>query len=141
MIPTLITDRLRLRAPVPGDFPAYQRMMASPRARFMGGPFDLRAAWGMFCHDAACWPLFGHGALMIELRSTGECIGQVGINHGPLFPEQELGWLLYDGHEGHGYATEAARALRDWAFATLKLSTLVSYMAPDNAMSAAVAKR
>ena len=70
-----------------------------------------------------------------------QCIGQVGINHGPLFPEQELGWLLYDGHEGHGYATEAARALRDWAFATLKLSTLVSYMAPDNLASQAVARR
>ena len=91
------------------------------------------------CTD--CWRLFGHGALMIELTASKQCIGQVGINHGPLFPEQELGWLLYDGHEGHGYATEAARALRDWAFATLKLSTLVSYMAPDNAMSAAVAKR
>lgn len=78
---------------------------------------------------------------MIEFTATRQCVGQVGINHGPLFPEQELGWLLYDGHEGHGYATEAAAALRDWAFATLKLPSLVSYMAPDNAMSAAVAKR
>jgi RimJ/RimL family protein N-acetyltransferase len=141
MIPTLITDRLRLRAPVPGDFPAYQRIMASPRARFMGGPFDLRAAWGMFCHDAACWPLFGHGALMIELRSTGECIGQVGINAGPLFPEKELGWLLYEGFEGAGYATEAAAALRDWAQETLGLDRLVSYIDPDNIASARVAER
>lgn len=88
--PDLSTNRLRLRAPVPDDFLAYQRLMASPRARFMGGPFDLRAAWGIFCHDAACWPLFGHGALMIDLRSTGECVGQVGISAGPLFPEKEL---------------------------------------------------
>ena len=107
----------------------------------MGGPFDVRAAWGMFCHDLACWRLFGHGALMIDLAATKQCIGQVGISHGPLFPEKELGWLLYDGYEGHGYATEAALALRDWAFATLKLSSLVSYMSPDNAMSAAVAER
>ena len=78
---------------------------------------------------------------MIELDETGECIGQVGINHGPLFPEKELGWLLYDGKEGHGYAAEAASALRDWAFATLKLQTLVSYVSPRNGKSAAVAQR
>jgi len=27
-------------------------------------------------------------------RVTGMCVGQVGINSGPLFPEQELGWYL-----------------------------------------------
>jgi RimJ/RimL family protein N-acetyltransferase len=141
MIPTLSTTRLRLRAPIADDFPAYRRLMASPRARLMGGPFDLRAAWGIFCHDSACWQLFGHGALMIELRSTGACIGQVGINGGPLFPEKELGWLLYEGFEGAGYATEAAAALRDWARETLGLDRLVSYIDPDNIASARVAER
>lgn len=51
------------------------------------------------------------------------------------------GWLLYAGHEGHGYATEAARALRDWATRKLKLSSLVSYVALGNATSIAVAER
>ena len=140
-IPTLETPRLILRAPRMDDFPAYASLMASSRAGFMGGPFDLRGAWGMFCHDIALWSLCGHGALMIDLRSTGECVGQVGINHGPLFPEKELGWLLYDGFEGHGYATEAAEALRDWAFATLNLPTLVSYFDPENHRSMAVSAR
>jgi len=141
-IPRLVTGRLILRAPAVEDFPAYARLLASPRARGMGGPYDdLRAAWGMFCHDAACWALFGHGALMIDLRATGECVGQVGINHGPLFPEKELGWLVYDGHEGRGYATEAAAALRDWAGRALGLDRLVSYIDPDNARSIAVAER
>ncbi len=78
---------------------------------------------------------------MIELRSTGACIGQVGINGGPLFPEKELGWLLYEGFEGAGYATEAATALRDWARETLGLDRLVSYIDPDNIASARVAER
>lgn len=138
---TIRTDRLTLRPQLSDDFPAYHSFLMSPRSAGLGGPFDARAAWGMFCHDLACWHFYGHGALMIELADSRQCIGQVGINHGPLFPEKELGWLLYDGHEGRGYATEAARALRDWAFATLKLPSLVSYMAPDNAISAAVAKR
>lgn len=117
LIPRLLTERLVLRAPVADDFPAYAQLLASPRAQRMGGPYALRAAWGLFCHDIAGWELFGHGALMIDLRMTGDCVGQVGINHGPLFPEKELGWLVYDRHEGQGYATEGAAALRDWPLA------------------------
>lgn len=78
---------------------------------------------------------------MIDLRDTGQTIGQVGINAGPLFPETELGWLLYDGQEGQGFATEAARTLRDWAFSTLPVVSLVSYVALANTASAAVALR
>ena len=140
-IPILTTERLKLRVPVIGDFEAYAALMGSPRSRGMGGPLDRRAAWGIFCHDVALWALFGHGTLMIDLKATGACIGQVGINAGPLFPEKELGWLLYDGHEGYGYVTEAARALKDWAFGTLGLATLVSYVDPANARSRAVAER
>jgi RimJ/RimL family protein N-acetyltransferase len=140
-IPTLTTDRLILRAPVAADFPDFARLMASPRAAYMGGPYTKPAAWGLFCHDIACWHLFGHGGLMIDQRATGECLGSVGINHGPLFPEKELGWQLYDGHEGHGYATEAAAALLRWAIATARLDRLVSYVHPANRRSAAIAER
>jgi RimJ/RimL family protein N-acetyltransferase len=141
-IPRLTTPRLILRPPVADDFPAYARLFASPRSKFlMGGPHGERVAWGIFCHDVAGWALFGHGALMADLRATGECVGQVGISHGPLFPEKELGWLVYDGHEGRGYATEAAAALRDWAARTLGLDRLVSYIDPGNARSIRVAER
>ena len=111
------------------------------RAKGVGGPYAQEAAWGVFCHDIACWELLGHGALMADLRATGECVGQVGINHGPLFPEKELGWLVYEGHEGRGYATEAARTLRDWAARALGLDGLVSYVDPENRRSARVAER
>ncbi|WP_376099961.1 GNAT family N-acetyltransferase [Roseomonas sp. CCTCC AB2023176] len=140
-IPTLVTERLTLRAPVEADFPAYAALMASARATCMGGPFDRRVAWGMFCHDLACWRLYGHGALMLAVRATGECVGGVSISHGPLFPEKELGWQVYEGNEGRGYATEGARALRDWAARTLGLRGLVSYVDPRNHRSAAVAER
>lgn len=139
--PTLTTARLTLRPMRPGDFTAYAALMASPRARFMGGPYDTAAAWGLFCHDAGCWALFGHGALMMELRADGQTVGQVGLNAGPLYPETELGWMVYDGHEGQGYAAEGAIALRDWAFATLPIDTLVSYTDPANTASKAVALR
>jgi RimJ/RimL family protein N-acetyltransferase len=140
-IPTLTTGRLLLRPPRLPDFPAFARLLASTRATFMGGPFAPPAAWGLFCHTLACWPLFGHGGLAVDLRSTGACVGHAAINAGPLFPETELGWQLYDGHEGRGYATEAAMALRDWAMRTLRLDGLVSYVHPANPGSAAVAQR
>lgn len=140
-IPTLRTSRLVLRPPRFEDFAAYRVLMASPRSVGMGGPYDTRGAWGWFCHDVGQWHLFGHGALMVDVSATGECAGQVGINHGPLFPEKELGWLLYEDFEGRGYATEAATAMRDWAFGTLGLETLVSYCDPANHASIAVAER
>ena len=139
--PTLQTARLTLRPMVAGDWPAFADFWRSDRSDGMGGPFDERKAWGVFCHDVALWPLFGHGALMVDLDATGETVGQVGINAGPLFPETELGWLLFSGHEGCGYATEAAAALRDWGLAVRGLATLVSYVDPDNHRSGAVALR
>nr|WP_210316252.1 GNAT family N-acetyltransferase [Devosia oryzisoli] len=136
-----MTERLLLRPPNHSDFDEYAALLISPRAMYMGGPLDRRVSWGMFCSDIAMWHLYGHGALMIELRESGRCIGQVGINHGPFYSEKELGWLLYEGQEGRGCATEAAACLRDWAFAELELGTLVSYIDPLNAASIRVAER
>jgi RimJ/RimL family protein N-acetyltransferase len=77
----------------------------------------------------------------MDLSATGETIGSISVNSGPLFPETELGWMVYDGFTGLGYATEAARAVRDWVFASLGLTTLVSYIDPANAASIRVAQR
>lgn len=139
--PTLETDRLILRPMSLDDWSAYKKLMGSERARYMGGPFSERDAWGMFCHDAGQWSLFGHGALMIVEKSSGAVAGQVGINHGPLFPEKELGWMLYDTAEGKGFAFEAAVRLRQWAFETLEIPALVSYIDPDNLKSQRLAQR
>lgn len=139
--PNLTTQRLTLRAPVMADFPAYAAFWASRRSRHMGGPRNTEGAWFWFCHDTAMWGLMGHGALMIDRNDTGDTVGMAGVNAGPLFPETELGWLLYPDHEGAGFATEAASALRDWAFATLPIDSLVSYIEPVNTGSAAVARR
>jgi RimJ/RimL family protein N-acetyltransferase len=139
--PTLTTPRLTLRMPIIADYQSYAAFMASERSTYMGGPFDEFGAWALFCHDVGQWAIFGLGGLMIDLSQTGETVGAVGINQGPLFPEPELGWFLYAGHEGNGYATEAAMTLRHWAQRQGGLSTLVSYMDPENIASARVAQR
>lgn len=138
--PLLQTSRLILRPQTLADWPAYAQMMQSDRAAFMGGPCTVAQAWGLFCHDLAQWSLMGHGALMLECRQSGSCLGQVGINHGPLFPERELGWLLYPDAEGQGYAFEAARAMKAWALMQ-GYTGLVSYIDPDNHRSRRLAER
>lgn len=116
-IPTIETSRLILRVPTFQDWPAYCELIQSERSTHMGGPYSTRDAWSWFCHDVAQWTLMGHGALMIEERASGACVGQVGINAGPLFPEHELGWFLYAEAEGNGFALEAAQAMLSWGFA------------------------
>jgi len=140
-IPVLETERLTLRAHTMGDFQAYAAFCASDRSRYMGGPFAVTKAWNWFCNDTAQWALLDMGGLLIDRRDTGETIGQVSLCHGPIFPEPELGWFLFDGHEGHGFAVEAATALRGWAYGKRGLTTLVSYIDIENARSIAVAER
>jgi len=140
-VPVLKTERLLLRCPAMKDWPAYEQLMRSERAKYMGGPHSQSSAWGMFCSDIAQWDLLGHGALMFDSRVSGECLGQVGINRGPLFPELELGWFVYLEAEGKGYAYEAAFALRKWAFETKGFTTLVSYIDEGNLRSCRLAEK
>lgn len=121
------------------DFAAYAAFAASPRAVYMGGPHNQAKAWDWFCNDTAHWALMGFGGLMIE--RDGAAIGQVAVTQGVHFPEPELGWFLFEGHEGHGYALEAAFALREWVYANTDLDTLVSCVDPRNAASIALATR
>lgn len=139
--PRIETEHLVLRSMSMDDWPDYVIMLSSSRAKHMGGPFDTADAWSLFCRDIAQWSLFGLGSLMIDEKSTGLCVGQVGINSGPLFPEYELGWMLYEAVEGKGIAYEAAMTTRDWAFNVRGLETLVSYISPANELSIKLAQR
>jgi RimJ/RimL family protein N-acetyltransferase len=57
------------------------------------------------------------------------------------YAQPELGWALIRGHWGHGYATEAAAAIVEWAYRRRSLERLVSLISPDNARSQRVARR
>lgn len=140
-IPTLRTERLILRAPTYADWPAFCDLLQSERSAFMGGPYTVAGAWGVFCHGVALWQMFGFGGLSIDHAKSGAYLGQVEINAGPRFPETELGWQVIENAEGKGYAFEAASALRRWALETRELDRLVSYVDPDNLRSIALAKR
>lgn len=135
-IPTLETERLVLRAPRREDFAAYEAFMLSPRSHLANA--TPRKVWHLFATEFFGWCLEGAGHWVIE-RRDGITIGVTGISHPSYYPEPEMGWALYDGFEGQGYATEAAMAARDWA--KDRLPSLVSYTHGSNTRSIAVAER
>jgi RimJ/RimL family protein N-acetyltransferase len=57
-----------------------------------------------------------------------------------LEPVTELGWTIARRHWGHGYATEAARALRPWAYEQ-GVESLISLINPANVRSIRVAEK
>ena len=141
MIPTLTTERLRLRAPEARDFDAYAEFRASDRAKPLGGPFNRTQAFGQFAALLGHWTLRGYGRWLVADKASDAPLGVVGLLNPDGWPEPELAWSVFAPAEGKGVAYEAACAARDYAFATVGLTTLISLVAADNPRSTALAKR
>ncbi|MEM1388206.1 MAG: GNAT family N-acetyltransferase [Pseudomonadota bacterium] len=142
LVPVIETERLLLRAPGIEDFARFADIMASPQGKNWGDPKDRRETWSLFVQITATWYLRGHGAWAICLREApARLIGIVQIGAEPGDDAPELGWLLDAAAEGNGYATEAARAVRDHARDAMQMVDLVSYVDAENTRSRAVAER
>ncbi len=116
--------------------------MASPRARFIGGPIAADLAWRAFGHVIGHWVMRGYGSFIITRTGSDEALGATGPWFPEAWPEPEIGWSLWSAEaEGCGIAAEAASAARDHAFSALGWSTAVSYIDPENARSIALAER
>jgi RimJ/RimL family protein N-acetyltransferase len=87
----------------------------------------------------------GLGLYAVRLRETSTFIGFVGLAtpslEAPFMPCVEIGWRLARHAWGHGYATEAARAVLTHGFSTLGLPDIVSFTAAVNEPSIAVMRR
>ena len=83
----------------------------------------------------------GHNVL-IE-RETGKPVGMCGllIQEVDGVKELEIGYSLHPAFWGKGYATEAARKCRDFAFASNFAESLISIVHVENTASANVAVR
>lgn len=139
--PRLETERLILRPYCLDDFGHFADLYASPRSKYIDGPVSRSEAWTLFAAGAGRWSLTGYGAWAIESRESGLSVGVISLNYPVGVPERELGWLLWDGFEGQGYAKEAAIRARAFAFDELDWSTVVSYIARENDRSIRLATR
>ena len=87
------------------------------------------------------WAERGHGMFAVLDQVSGRFLGRAGLKYWRQFDETELGWVLRREAWGHGYATEAARACRDWGFSGLTVPYLTAMIEPNNAASIRVAHR
>lgn len=141
-IPTLLSERLTLRAPCLADFEAISDFRASDRAQFVGGPASKAKSWGYLAALIGHWDLRGYGRWIItETGGDDSALGIVGPHYPFEWPEPEIAWTVFEGGEGKGYAYEAARLARDYAYQTLEWDTAVSFVAAENTRSLALAKR
>ncbi len=80
--------------------------------------------------------------LGLELRATGQLVGDAML----AWPSEvhrrgEIGYVLHPDHQGHGYVTEACRALLGYAFDGMDLHRVVARIDERNGASRAVLER
>lgn len=132
------TDRLRI-APLETRHAAeFAKITGVPEIARMTG--SMRIGWG--ADEVASWINirrwrgiigFVHG---IWLKETDALIGQVGMGGSP----SDIGYVVAPAHWGHGYATEAVRAMLDAAIPRFELAEVVATVFQDNPASVRVLK-
>jgi RimJ/RimL family protein N-acetyltransferase len=140
----LETPRLRLRELQQSDFDELYTMFNDPLVmRYYPSTRDRQGTqqWIDWIRDS--YAKRGYGLWAVELRSNGEFVGQCGLLLQDVDGAQhlEVGYLLKSTHWHKGYATEAARACKEYAFTTLGVPSVISLIRPVNTPSRAVAER
>lgn len=136
------TERLLLRRPTETDVDSPPSWLSDPEVMDrLGGVEPAAQVVRQWLEQ---WERFPTGKFLVERRSDGAVVGRVGANYYDVRTwwrsadgEPELGWALAREWWGHGYATEAALAVREW----LRAPRVISLIAPDNVRSQQVAQR
>jgi RimJ/RimL family protein N-acetyltransferase len=154
--PLLETERLLLRPPLLEDAAGAASMLGDIEVmRWLGGQTvpaeDTPAVVEKWI---ARWDDNGCGPFSILRREDGRWLGRTGLlvwdvrtwTHTTFasagdHAQPELGWALASEHWGRGYATEAALAVRAWAYADFGVELLVSLIKAENEASWRLAQR
>jgi len=136
------TERLILRTWMHSDVDAAARLLADPDVtRFLPGGVRDRAVAVAWIDAAieeqdregfAVWPMI--------LKAGGGVIGWCGL-HRMADGQIEVEWALERAAWGHGYATEAARAVLDYARDNAHVRGIIALVDPRNRASVAVVQR
>lgn len=111
--------------------------------RFSLGIYTERKKTLDFIEKVMGWDRAGiPSAFAVTLRGENAIVGYCGFHHHPEVPgEVEIGYRLNPDYWNRGLITEAARAVRDHAFADLKLPRVISLVHPENIPSRRVAEK
>lgn len=142
----ITTARLELRRWRDDDRAPFAAINADPVVmEHFPHPLDRTASDATIDRLEAHFAAHSFGLWATARRDTGELIGFVGLSRpgfdAPFTPCVEIGWRLARAAWGHGFATEAALAARDYAFSALALAELVSFTVPANTRSRRVMER
>ena len=141
------TERLLLRPYEPGDVDAVHAYQSVPeRVRYV--PYNARTRDEVVKRVESARSATSINAegdvllLVVVLRATGEVIGDVVLFYrSEQHRTGEIGYILNPDYSGHGYATEAARALLELGFSGLGLHRIIARVDARNAASLAVLRR
>jgi ribosomal-protein-alanine N-acetyltransferase len=143
--PTLHTDRLRLRPFTSADADALFALHSNAHVlRYWDSPpWTERARAERFVATCRGLAEEGSGArLAIDRISDGVFVGWCSLTRwNPAFRSASLGYCLDDAAWGRGYATEAGRAVLQWAFDTLDLNRVQAETDTRNTASAHVLEK
>lgn len=147
-VPTLETERLKLRAHRLEDFVHCAAMWADPEVtRYIGGkPYTEEESWARLLRYIGHWSLLGFGYWVVEEKSTSRFIGEVGFadykrDLPALKGLPEIGWAFTTQARGNGYATEAVRAAINWGDAHFPSPRTACIIHPENLASIRVAEK
>ncbi len=143
--PTLQTARLRLRPFTGADADHLFAMHSNPHVmRYWDSPlWNEQARAERFV--AVCQKVADEGTgarVAIDRVSDGAFVGWCGLTKwNPDYRSASLGYCFDEAMWGHGYATEAAHALLEWAFDTLDLNRVQAETDTRNVASARVLEK
>lgn len=136
------TQRLRLREYRTEDFEALLEILSDAETmQHYPKPYDAYGTRRWIQWNLDNYQRYGFGLWAIELKETGRFIGDCGLTMQNIDGQQlpEIGYHIHKSHWRKGYAGEAARAVRDWAFENTDFDCLYSYMNASNRASSATA--
>lgn len=143
--PRLTTARLILRDFADTDVDPLADMNADPEVmRYLGGARSREWSAATIDRCREQWDRLGFGRFAIEALDDHEFVGWVTlepVERAAYADDVEIGWRLTRAHWGQGYATEAARGVLDWAFASLPVQRVLALADPANDASVAVMRR
>jgi ribosomal-protein-alanine N-acetyltransferase len=143
--PTLYTDRLRLRPFTESDADDLYALHSNAEVlRYWDSPpWDEPARADRFI--VACRQMAGDGTgarVAVERSADGVFLGWCSVSQwNPTYRSASLGYCYNAASWGHGYATEAARALLEWAFDMMDLNRIQAEADTRNAASARVLEK
>lgn len=140
----LETPRLILREFTPNDADALALILSDAETmRFYPTALDRPGVEHWIARNIQRYATNGHGLWAMVLKSSGEMIGDCGLTVQEVegMDEVEVGYHVRRDLWGHGLATEAARACRDFGFARLPVERIISLIRPENPPSRRVAEK